>query len=265
MWDSMALLFILDQAIYLYSIAGDWLYDVVNNFANIWSSYRTDWKRSPASDVLGYRPRDIVSEWGMCVCVRVWACVCVHMCGVFGEREKVNEFFPDSRLSVRPSACLYLDLSVSLAPCLSVCLSVFLPASQPAYLSLSIALSVCLSTCLAVCLPLCLSVCLTLRMSLFLCVYLPISQSVYLSVLSSACLYVSLSFCLFLTLSVCPPVFIYLYLHLCLTILIYSELDSTPLTEGLGPGCGLNPLTLITALRRRSYSYHYFFRTNQLH
>ena len=82
-------------------------------------------------------------------------------------------------MSVRPSVCLSVFLSVCQSVCLFVSLSVCLSVCQSA--SQSVCLFVCLSVCVCVCVSVCLSVCQC------------VSQSVCLSVCQSVCLSVCLS------------------------------------------------------------------------
>ena len=100
-------------------------------------------------------------------------------------------------MSIRPSVCVSLGLSVCL------CFFVYL----------SVCVSACLCTCLSVYLSVCLSVCLCICLSVYLSVCVSVCLSVYLSVCVSVCLCICLSVCLCICLSVCLFVF---YLIVCL-------------------------------------------------
>ena len=147
---------------------------------------------------------------------------------------KLPSVFPPIRpfvLHVRPSVCLYVQMSGCLCVCLSVCLSVCPTACLPLFQSvfpvcvrLAVSLAVHLSVypSIRLFLSFCLSVwwAKSILLSLSLCLSLCLGQSVLLSlsVFLSVCLgqsvLLSLSLCLslcrgqtvLLPLSVCPPV-----------------------------------------------------------
>ena len=107
-----------------------------------------------------------------------------------------------SDLSLYPSACPFVHLSVGCRICLSVCPSVCLSMSVCPSICLSIDLSVCLSLFIHLLVCVCWSVVLSVHPSVSVCLFVCVYLSVHLSVSPSICQSVHLSVCV--RLSICP-------------------------------------------------------------